>query len=489
MTNRPLNEHPKKNPFALFLRRSFGPFFSTQFLGACNDNIFKFAITLLITYQWRVQWLDPSLAGLTIGALFILPFVLFSALSGLLADQFNKTRILQGVKFLEFCIMALAYWGLTQQLPSLLMVCIFLMGLHSTLFGPAKYAYLPTHLDTSELIAANSIVEAGTFLAILLGNIIGGLLLSQDVGFLKMFEHAHSESLIAYVCLFLSLLGIASSLCIPSSTLVDTPKREFALSPLLKQALHPLEQTLRSWRVAQRITGMNSALYGISWMWFYGAVFLSLFPSLTKEALHANSDVASLLLVVFSVGIALGSLMCSLIHRPQFELSPVLIGLLGMAAFTVDLAFALTGLTHADSLWNLHLQVDTASSPESKLLSLTQFIGSTGHMHALFDLTLLSVSIGLFSVPLYTFIQTRSASESCAQTVAANNVMNAVFMIASALLVGVLLSLGLSIEQVFLILGLSNIFWLWYLTKLLPELSTHFFERIREFITNFKNPF
>jgi hypothetical protein len=181
--------------------------------------------------------------------------------------------------------------------------------------------------------------------------------------------------------------------------------------------------------------------------------------------------------------------MCSLIHRPQFELSPVLIGLLGMAAFTVDLAFALTGLTHADSLWNLHLQVDTASSPESKLLSLTQFIGSTGHMHALFDLTFLSVSIGLFSVPLYTFIQTRSPSESCAQTVAANNVMNAVFMIASALLVGVLLSLGLSIAQVFLILGLSNIFWLWYLTKLLPELSTHFFERIREFIINFKNPF
>jgi MFS family permease len=489
MTNHLLKEHPRKSQFALFLRRQFGPFFSTQFLGACNDNIFKFSITLLITYQWRVQWLDPSLAGLLIGALFILPFILFSALSGLLADQFNKTRIMQSVKLLELLIMALAYWGLTQQLPSLLMVCVFLMGLHSTLFGPAKYAYLPTHLGKSELIAANSLVEAGTFLAILLGNIIGGLLLSQDDGVLKVFGYSKSESLIAYVCLFLSLLGIASSLFIPSSRPEGAPKTGFAFSPLLKQALHPLGQTFRSLRSAQRITGMSSALYGISWMWFYGAVFLSLFPSLTKQALHANSDVASLLLVVFSIGIALGSLMCSLIHHPKFELSLVLIGLIGMAVFTVDLAFALTGLTHSGPVWSLSPQMEIASNPEPALLSVTQFIGSPGHMHALFDLTLLSASIGLFSVPLYTFIQTRSPSESCAQTVAANNVLNAVFMITSALLVGVFLSLGLSIAQVFLILGLSNMFWIWYLTKLLPELSVHSFERIREFIINFKNPF
>ena len=175
-----MNTPQPQDQFSLLIERRFLPFFSTQFLGAFNDNLFKFAITLLITYQWQVSWLSPSLAGLVIGAVFILPFVLFSAVSGQLADHFDKTRILQWVKVLEVLIMSIAFLGFYVHSPILLLFCIFLMGLHSTLFGPAKYAYLPERFNADELLGANALVEAGTFLAILLGNLLGGLLITTD---------------------------------------------------------------------------------------------------------------------------------------------------------------------------------------------------------------------------------------------------------------------------------------------------------------------
>ena len=162
--------HPTSQ-FALLTQRRFGPFFWVQFLGAGNDNLFKFALTVMVTYQLQLGWLPPSMAGLVIGALFILPFLLFSATSGQLADKHDKARLTRFVKWLEIGIMALAAWGFLQQQVPVLLACVFLMGLHSKLFGPVKFAYLPQHLGERELTGGNGMVEMGTFVAILLGNL------------------------------------------------------------------------------------------------------------------------------------------------------------------------------------------------------------------------------------------------------------------------------------------------------------------------------
>jgi MFS family permease len=320
--------HP--NQFALLGQRRFGPFFWTQFCGAANDNLFKFAFTVLVTYELSVSWLPPSLAGLVIGALFILPFLLFSATSGQLADKHDKTQVIRFVKNLEIAIMALAAWGflssnVTVQVPMLL-ACTFLMGLHSTLFGPVKFAYLPQVLRERELTGGNGMVEMGTFVAILLGNIAGGLLIAlPDIG----------RSTVAASCLGLAVLGRLVAQRIPQLPATD---------PSLKINWNPFTETWRNLMLARGNIVVFRSLLGISWMWFFGAVFLSQFPSLAKEVLHGNEQVASLLLVVFSVGIAIGSLLCEVLSRRQVEIGLVPLGAIGMSVFSIDLYYALRGL-------------------------------------------------------------------------------------------------------------------------------------------------
>ena len=252
------------NQFALLSQRRFAPFFWTQFLGAGNDNLFKFAFTVMVTYQLQVSWLPASLAGLVIGALFILPFLLFSATSGQLADKHDKARLIRFVKTLEIAIMALAAWGFMQQQVPLLLGCVFLMGLHSTLFGPVKYAYLPQHLDERELTGGNGMVEMGTFVAILLGNVAGGLLIAvPEVG----------AQYVAWSCLALAVLGRLVVQGVPASPSVD---------PTLRINWNPVTETWRNLKLAYENRVVFRSLLGISWMWFFGAVFLSQFPSFAK---------------------------------------------------------------------------------------------------------------------------------------------------------------------------------------------------------------
>jgi len=480
------------NQFKLIIQKRFGPFLGTQFLGACNDNLFKFAVTLLITYQWHVSWLPPALAGLAIGAIFILPFLLFSAFSGLLADHFNKTRILQTVKLVELGIMGVAYYGFNHRSALLLLFCIFLMGLHSTLFGPAKYAYLPSHIHREELMGANAVVEAGTFLAILMGNLIGGILISNQLSISTFINFSLPEQFVAFCCLGLSVAGLVISLFIPDSPLapvVGEPTPQIDLKEYLLRGLNPWKQTIHSLRQSEQTEGMGAALYGISWMWFYGAVFLSLFPSFSKDLLHGNSDVASLLLVVFSIGIGIGSLLCNSLRDPQYELSLVFLGLFGMTIFTLDLAFIVNTQAYGGSLFEVKVPAYLTHIAALPLITLNDFLFNPGNLHVLVDLGFLSAFIGIFSVPLYTFIQTHSPSDKISQTVAANNILNSAFMICSALLVGTILTLGLTIAQVFLLLGLSNIPFLILLDFKLPVLKIHFFKWIQKIIVNFKNPF
>jgi 1-acyl-sn-glycerol-3-phosphate acyltransferase len=429
-------EHP--NQFALLKQRRFAPFFWTQFLGAANDNLFKFAFTVMVTYQIQVSWLAPKMAGLVIGALFILPFLLFSATSGQLTDKYDKTQVIRFVKWLEIAIMLLAAWGFWMVHVPVLLACVFLMGLHSTLFGPVKFAYLPQHLNERELTGGNGMVEMGTFVAILLGQVAGGLLVAiPEVG----------PHYVALGCIAVALLGRVTAQAIPLSPSTD---------PALRINWNPITETWRNLKLARDNIVVFRSLLGISWMWFFGAVFLAQFPSFAKEVLHGDAQVASLLLVVFSIGIGTGSLLCEVLSKRHVEIGLVPLGAIGMSVFAIDLYFASRGLPPADNL------------------GLAAFMAQPAHWRVMFDLALLSLFAGLYSVPMYALIQLRSLPSHRARIIAANNILNALFMIVSSVGVGALLGANFSIPQVFLITGLLNAVVAFYIFMLVPEYLLRF---------------
>jgi 1-acyl-sn-glycerol-3-phosphate acyltransferase len=429
--------HGHPNQFALLGQRRFAPFFWTQFLGAGNDNLFKFAFTVLVTYQLQVSWLPPAQAGVVIGALFILPFLLFSATSGQLADKLDKRWLFRRVKELEIAIMGVAAWGfLASNVPALL-VCVFLMGLHSTLFGPVKFAYLPQHLTERELTGGNGMVEMGTFVAILLGNLAGGLLVALPDG----------ARLVAMAVVAMAVLGRVCAQAIPASPPTD---------PGLRINWNPFTETWRNLHIARENIVVFRSLLGISWMWFFGAVFLSNFPAFSKDVLHGDEHVASLLLVVFSVGIATGSLLCEVLSRRHVEIGLVPLGAIGMTLFALDLSFAVRGL------------------PVVPLQGVSAFLARAEHWRILFDLTMLALSAGLFSVPMYALIQIRSQPSHRARIIAANNILNALFMIASSLAAGALVAAGVSLPVIFLLLALANAVVALYIFLLVPEYLLRF---------------
>lgn len=440
MTESAAHAHP--NQFALLAQRRFAPFFWTQFAGAANDNLFKFAFTVMVTYQLQVAWLPPSLAGLVIGALFILPFLLFSATAGQVTDKLEKTRIIRFVKDLEIAIMLVAAAGFVLGSAAVLLACVFLMGLHSTLFGPVKFAYLPQALSERELTGGNGMVEMGTFVAILLGNVAGGLLVAlPGVG--------HTS--VAVACVLLALAGRAVAQFIPAAPATD---------PGLAINWNPVSETWRNLKLAHGNTVVFRSLLGISWMWFFGAVFLSQFPSFAKEVLHGNEQVASLLLVVFSIGIGTGSLLCEVLSRRHVEIGLVPLGAIGMSVFAIDLYFASTSAAVA--------------AGGGQVLGLGAFLAERAHWRVLADLMGLSLFAGLYSVPMYALIQLRSQPTHRARIIAANNILNALFMIASAVLAGALLAAGFTVPQIFLFTGIANAVVALYIFLLVPEYLLRF---------------
>ncbi len=454
MTERTPGASPAPNQFALLRQRRFAPFFWTQFAGAANDNLFKFAFTVMVTYQLSVEWLSPGMAGLVIGALFILPFLLFSATSGQLTDKWDKTRMIRLVKNLEIAIMALAAWGFVAGRVEVLLLCTFLMGLHSTLFGPVKFAYLPQVLSERELTGGNGMVEMGTFVAILLGQVAGGLLVAiPGVG----------HTAVAMCCVGLALLGRVVAQAVPHAPATD---------PGLKIHWNPVSETWRNLRLARGNLVVFRSLLGISWMWFFGAVFLSQFPSFAKEVLQGDEQVASLLLVVFSVGIGVGSLLCEVLSRRHVEIGLVPLGAIGMSVFAIELYGAVQALPPVGAVVPY---------------TLATFVAQPGHWRVMADLALLALSAGLYSVPMYALIQLRSQPTHRARIIAANNILNALFMIASAVMAGVLLQAGFGVAQVFLFTGLANAVVAAYIFLLVPEymlrfvawLLSHFIYRFR----------
>lgn len=433
----------QSSQFALLGQRRFAPLFWTQFLGAGNDNLFKFAFTILVTYQLQLSWLPASLAGLVIGALFILPFLLFSATAGQFCDKLEKSWVIRMVKNLEIGIMLLAAYGFIHAQVGVLLVCTFLMGLHSTLFGPVKYAYLPQSLSERELTGGNGLVEMGTFVAILLGNVVGGLLVAvPDIG----------HGLVAAMCVTVALVGRIAAQFVPLSPATD---------PALRLNWNPWSETWRNLAVARKNVAVFRSILGISWMWFFGAVFLAQFPSFSKDVMHGTEEVASLLLTVFSLGIGLGSLSCEMLSRRHVEIGLVPLGAIGMTVFAVDLGFFSQGLPTPQIAY-----------------SVTQFVMLSAHWRVLFDLFGLAFFAGVYSVPMYALIQLRCQPSYRARIIASNNILNALFIIASAIGAGLLLASGVSVPSLFIVLGVLNAVVAGYIFFLLPEYLLRFFSWI-----------
>ncbi|MFZ2853845.1 MAG: MFS transporter [Rhodocyclaceae bacterium] len=443
----PVDEPSPKSQFALLVSRRFAPFFATQFLGAFNDNLFKNALVVLLTFQ-AASWttLSPGLIGNLAAGLFILPFFLFSASAGQFADKIDKARLTRLVKLLEMLIMGVAALGFARHSLPVLFAALFLLGLHSTLFGPVKYAILPQHLREDELIGGNALVEAGTFVAILLGTLAGSLLAGTG----------GDPLWVAYAGLLVAFVGYLTSRAIPSAP---------APVPDLVVSLNPLRETWRNIGFARKNRLVFLSILGISWFWLYGALFLAQFPAYAKHVLGGGESTVTLLLATFTVGIGLGSLLCERLSGRQVEIGLVPFGSLGLTLFGLDLAFA-----------------SPAPLPAGAALALSTLpalLGQFSTWHVLFDLLALGLFGGFFIVPLYALIQLRSPPEQRARIIAANNILNAMFMVVGALAAAGLLDSGVSIPALFGAAALCNAGVALYLCVLAPEFRQRFVAWLR----------
>jgi 1-acyl-sn-glycerol-3-phosphate acyltransferase len=429
--------------FALITQRRFAPFFWTQFCGAANDNIFKYAFTILMTYK-AAQWggFDPKIAGFLIGAIFILPFVLFSGTSGQLADKYEKSFLMRMVKNLEIAIMVVAAVGFVMKSAHTLFVVTFLMGLHSTLFGPVKYAYLPQHLKPTELTGGNGLVEMGTFVAILLGTILGGSLVRIGT------DGADGPMYVAIASLVVAVIGRVFVQFVPQSP---------APEPTLKVNWNPITETIKNLSIAKQNRAVFLSILGISWLWFFGTIFLTSFAPFSKDVLGGNESVVTVLLATFSIGIAIGSLLCEMLSGKRIELGLVPFGSIGMTVFAVDLYFASKGLNRTGEM------------------TVEAFLAMRENWRIMADLFLLAMFAGFYSVPLYALIQSRCEPQYRARIIGANNIVNAIFMIAASLLAAVLLkAAGFTLPQLFLVTGILNALVAIYIYTLLPEFLMRF---------------
>ena len=427
------------NQFDLLRERRFAPFFWTQFLGAGNDNVYKNALIIFVAFQASsLTTLDPNALVNLAGAVFIAPFVLLSATSGQLADKYEKSRLIRWIKLFEIGVMAIGFAGFLWRDLALLFVALGLMGVHSTLFGPVKYAILPQQLRPEELIGGNGLVEMGTFVAILLGTIAGGVVVALQPG---------GPVLAGGLTVAIAVAGYLVSRRIP-----PTP----AVAPRLRINWNPFTETARSLRFAHGNRVVWLSMLGISWFWFYGATFLAQFAGFARDVLGGNEQVVTLLLALFSVGIGVGSLLCERLSGRRVELGLVPFGSIGLSLFAIDLWLASRGLA------------------ATSLTGLDGFLARPAHWRVAADLVLIGLFGGFYIVPLYALIQERSEPAHRSRIIAANNILNAVFMVASAGVAIGLLQAGLSIPQLFLVTGLMNVAVAAYIFGLVPEFLMRF---------------
>jgi 1-acyl-sn-glycerol-3-phosphate acyltransferase len=424
--------------FALLGKRRFAPFFWTQALGAFNDNAFRNALVMLVAFQMGLGDHTVSLYTNLAPALFIIPFFLFSATAGQLAEKYEKSRIIRYVKLFEIGAMALAAIGFYTHHTSLLLVVLFLMGLHSATFGPIKYAILPQALKPGELVGGNGLIETGTQLAMLIGMIVGSALM----------EIAGLGTLLAGgVTIAVAIAGYLASRAIPLAP---------ATAPGLKFNWNPLSETARVLRLTRQDRAVFNAVLGISWFWFFGTVLIAQLPNYTRINLGGDGSVNILVLTLFSIGTGIGSLMCERMSGRRVEVGLVPLGAFGLTAFGVDLFFARPGAALVDGLdW-------------------LAFLHSAGNWRVVLDLTLIGVFAGFYVVPLFAFIQSRTPREQLSRVIAGNNILNALLICcASGFGLG-LGMLGLGVPQIFLATAVLNAVVAAYIFILVPEFVMRF---------------
>ncbi|MFC5475121.1 MFS transporter [Paraherbaspirillum soli] len=429
----------KSSQFSLLGQRRFGPFFWTQFFGAFNDNVFKTALLTILTYQ-ALSWtsMDVGLLNNLIPGLFILPFVVFSATAGQLADKFEKSRLARCVKVLEIAIMTLAAVGWLTHNLWLLIAAVVGMGIHSTLFGPVKYAYLPQQLHQDELVGGNGIIEMGTFVGILLGEVLGALLVVQK---------SWGIELVAGGTIAIAIIGWLFSRRIPLTPASD---------PDLKINWNPVTETIRNLGFSRKNRPVFLAMLGNSWFWFYGAIMLAQFPLYAKNYLHGDHSVFILLLTVFSVGVGTGSLLCERLSGHKVEIGLVPFGSIGLSAFGFNLFLSSQGYTNTAAV------------------DMLGFIAQQGSLRILFDIVMIGLFGGLYIVPLFAVIQTRCDRQHLSRTIAGMNIMNALFMVVAALVALTLLTLGCTIPQIFLATAILNAIVAAYIFSVVPEYLVRF---------------
>jgi len=429
----------ERSQFRLLAERRFGPFFGVQFLGALNDNVFKQALVILLAYQTAsfTAMSSDTLQNLA-QALFILPFFLFSATAGQLADKYEKSNLITITVSLELAVMALGAAGLFMKSIELLLTALFLGGVQSALFGPVKYAILPQQLREHELVGGNALVETGTSIAILAGMIVGGWMIIQP---------GWGVAGVAVLTCAISAAGIALSRFIPKAPPPD---------PGLAINWNAAQETWRILRHAAANRTVFLSILGMSWFWLYGALLVTQFPNLTKNVLQGNESVVTLLLVVFSIGIGVGSLLCERLSGHKVELGLVPFGSIGLTVFGLDLWLA------------------TSAPPLHASLGVGEFLRHPGHWRTLADLFLIGVFGGFYIVPLYALVQSRSEPTHRSRIIAANNVLNALFIVAAAGIAIGLLAAGLSIPQLILVVALMNAAVAVYIYGLVPEFLMRF---------------
>lgn len=430
-----------ENQFSLLTKKRFLPFFITQFLGAFNDNVFKNALIVLIVFQLFQD--QAALWTNVAAALFILPFFLFSAWAGQVAEKYEKSKLMQICKLAEIIIMGIGSVSLYLGNPYLLVGTLFLMGTQSTFFGPVKYSILPQHLKEEELIGGNGLVEMGTFIAILIGTMVGAYYIVESNG----------EFIVSAIVLVVAALGYLSSLFIPKaeSLLPDTK-----INPNIFKESYNLFTILK-----QRRKSVFLSVVGISWFWFLGVTYLTQLPAFVKEYFYGDSSVVTLFLVIFSVGIAVGSILCEKLSRRRIELGIVPFGSIGLTVFGTMLYF--------------YSGIDVQFKPESTMsLNYTEVLAYFEAKMSIFCLFMIGVFGGFYTVPLYALIQKRTEPEHRSRVIAANNMLNALFMVLSAVFAIALLSSGFALHELFLAIAILGALVSIYIYNRVPEFFIRF---------------
>ncbi len=413
----------------LLTQRRFLPYFCTQFLGAFNDNIYKSALMIMITYR-LVSENQGVLVNIA-AVLFILPFFLFGAVAGQLADKYEKAWLIQRIKLAEIGIMVLGCIAIVLASVPMMLFILFLMGAQSAFFGPIKYSILPQHIERARILQANGYVEAATFIAILLGTVLGGFLAGD----------AANEPILMFTVLFVAGVGWMASRQIPSAQVA---------SPDLQISLRFWSSTKGVLKIAYRDRMVFLSILAISWFWFLGSVILSQFPAFAQTVLQGDDQVATLLLATFSVGIGVGSLLCSLLSAGRVEIGLMPIGAVGMAVFT----------------WMLG---ETALPPAQELRTLAELAVTPGIGAVIFNMVMIAISAGLFIVPLYAFVQIRTEQADRSRVIAANNIINAIFMVSAGIMAAVMLLLGFDVLDIFKVTAVLTAIVILYIMWLVPE--------------------